>query len=75
MIKDIFKTGETILWDDDGYRYRIFVDPESGCQIVYEEEHSSNMVEVARIGLPFASSVDAMIKALTHVKSVMEPDK
>lgn len=72
MIKEVFMTGETILWDDDGYRYRVFLDQESGCQIVYEEERDAAMVEVDRIGLPFASSVDAMIKALTHVKSLME---
>lgn len=73
MITQVRKTGETIITDDDGYRYRIFIDLEVGPQMVYEEysEAKGGYIQKDRIGLPLLETVDAMIEALQYVREIM----
>jgi len=74
MVNIILKTAETIIYDDDGYRYRVFIEGETGAQIVYEEFDSvgARYVQKDRIGLPFIETVDAIIGALEHVKDILK---
>lgn len=73
MITQTWKTGETIITDDDGFRYRVFIDPEIGPQMVYEEysTEKEDYIQKDRIGLPSLESVEAMISALQHVQEIM----
>lgn len=73
MAITVVKTAETIITDDDGYRYRIFLD-ETGLQMVYEEFDStqSSYVQRDRIGIPFTKTIDAIINALLEVETVMK---
>lgn len=76
MINHIVNTGEVVIYDDDGYRYRVFIDEDTGPQIVYEEYiEKDGYVFRDRVGLPFVESVDAMILALQSVSDIMKKAK